>query len=87
VARRQGERGAQPARQSEQLDEDELFVGADGDSERASRRELLKHLVEAGAEPDQLKDAAREGGAHDEWRVADRLLDTGAKPSPRCWTP
>ena len=43
------------------LDDPELFVGADDESDRESRRTLLEHLVSAGASVDLLKAAAHEG--------------------------
>ena len=48
-------------RKTDGLDDAELFIGADDESEQAARRELLEHLLDAGAELDQLKEAAREG--------------------------
>lgn len=48
-------------RRPEVPDDADLFVGADGESEKTARRELLEHLLEMGAEVDQLKEAAREG--------------------------
>lgn len=48
-------------KQQDALDDAELFVGTDGDSETAARRELLEHLVEAGADIEQLKEAVRDG--------------------------
>lgn len=43
------------------LDDPELLAGVDGDSEQSARRQLLEHLVDAGADRDQLRDAVREG--------------------------
>jgi adenylate cyclase len=42
-------------------DDAELFAGADSESEQDARRQLLEHLLEMGADVDQLKEAAQEG--------------------------
>jgi adenylate cyclase len=64
-------------RAAELLDESELFDGVDGDGEQAARRELLTHLIDAGADVDQLKEAAREG------RLATLPLEFALKGEPR----
>src|SRR3954451_14597449 len=43
------------------LDDSALYEGVDDGSETAARRELLEHLVEAGADLEQLREAVRDG--------------------------
>jgi adenylate cyclase len=47
--------------QPDVTDDAELFKGVDGEADEAGRRRLLEHLVEAGADGEQLRSAAREG--------------------------
>src|SRR3954451_19802996 len=47
--------------QPDVTDDAELFKGVDGEADEAGRRRLLEHLVEAGADGEKLRSAAREG--------------------------